>query len=393
MKRYAEVWAIPAVRQVLLLGMLCRIPLFGASVLLTLHVVQRLDPRYTAAGVIAMAATLSAGIAGPWRGRMLDRIGLRRTVLPSLIVLPICWVIAPWVGYWPLLVMVVIAGLLTVPAFSIVRQALAGATVGPQRNTAMALDSVFTEICFMIGPAAAVFAGTRWGTAWTLMGFQLCLVLGGAVLFWANPLLRTEGETDSPDAAPSRWVTPGVLAIFAATLGTIVAVTASDLGVVAGLRALGAEWAIGWAMAAWGLGSAVGGLFYGTISHRVPIWVPVLGLGVTTALVAFGGTALSLTALLLLAGVFCAPAFVATTTALSLVVPARFRGEAFGWHGSMITAGGALTAPSVGLAIDRAGWPAGFVAGGAVAVVVALAWPLVRRLHRRLRRPVPETVR
>ena len=393
MRRYAEVWAIPAVRQVLLLGALCRIPMFGASVLLTLHVVQRLDPRYTAAGVIAMAATLAIGIAGPWRGRMLDRFGLRRTLLPSLIVMPICWVIAPWVGYWPLLVLVVISGLFTVPAFSMVRQALAGATSGPQRNTAMALDSVIAEICFMIGPAAGVFAGTQWGTTWTLMIFQLCLVLGGVVMFWVNPPLRSEGEdTDTEQAPPSRWVTPAVLAIFAATVATIVAVTATDLGVVAGLRELGAQWVIGPAMAVWGLGSAIGGLFYGAISHRVPTWVPVFGLGVTTALIALATDPWSMTLLLLLAGVFCAPAFVATTTALSVLVPARFRGEAFGWHGSMITAGGALTAPTIGLAIDKAGWPAGFVAGGVVAVIIALAWPLVRRVHRRRAHPVSEPV-
>ncbi|OYO24985.1 MFS transporter [Enemella dayhoffiae] len=380
-------WAIPTVRQVVLIGMLCRAPMFGASVLLTLHVVDRLDPRYTAAGVIAMAATLATGIAGPWRGRLLDRFGLRRTLLPSLLVMPVCWVIAPWVGYWPLLVLVVISGLFTVPAFSLVRQAIAGATTGPTRNSAMALDSVLAEIGFMIGPAAAVFAGTHWGTTWTLMIFQLLIVLGGLVLFIVNPPLHSEGGEGDTDAAPAtRWLSVPVLAIFIATVATIVAVTATDLAVVAGMRALDSGWAIGWALAVWGLGSAVGGLLFGASGRTFATWLPLLGLGVTTVLVALSSGPVSMMLLLALAGLFCAPSFVATTTALSVLVPPRFRGEAFGWHGSMITAGGALTAPTIGLAIDQAGWPAGFLAGGAAAVLVALAWPLARWAYRRPRR-------
>ena len=54
------------------------------------------------------------------------------------------------------------------------------------------------------------------------------------------------------------------------------------------------------------------------------------------------------------------------------MVPASVRGEAMGWHGSFMTAGGATGAPVAGLAIDRAGAGAGFVAVAVVGLVVAV---------------------
>ena len=64
-------------------------------------------------------------------------------------------------------------------------------------------------------------------------------------------------------------------------------------------------------------------------------------------------------------------------------MPASVRGEAMGWHGSFMTAGGATGAPVAGLAIDRAGAGAGFLAVAVVGLVVAVlgigASTLVRR--------------
>ena len=65
--------------------------------------------------------------------------------------------------------------------------------------------------------------------------------------------------------------------------------------------------------------------------------------------------------LLLVAGLCCAPTITAAVDALSRVVPERVRGEALGWHGAAMTAGGAIGAPVAGLAIDVSGWHGGFI--------------------------------
>src|SRR5688500_16294229 len=145
--RYRRVLSSAALRQALLLGFLVRMPIFAGSVVLTLHVVSTLHRSYGAAGLVSGAATIAIAISGPWRGRLLDRLGLRRVVVPSIVVAAVCWSIAPFVDYWLLLALAALAGLFVVPSFSIIRQAVIAA-VGDDddRRTAISLDSVAVEL-------------------------------------------------------------------------------------------------------------------------------------------------------------------------------------------------------------------------------------------------------
>src|SRR4249919_1380261 len=93
---YRRVLGIPALRQAIVLGFLVRMPIFAGGVVLTLHVVSHLHRTYGAAGLVSAAATLAIAVSGPWRGRLLDRRGLRRVVVPSIIVAAVCWSIAPF---------------------------------------------------------------------------------------------------------------------------------------------------------------------------------------------------------------------------------------------------------------------------------------------------------
>src|SRR5207244_881933 len=105
-------------------GLVVRVPLWASNVVLTLHVVTHLGRSYAESGLLVAVATVTLAISGPWRGRRLDRIGLRRSLAPCLVVLAGCWAVAPFVGYWPLLVLAALAGLFEVPTFTIVRQSL-----------------------------------------------------------------------------------------------------------------------------------------------------------------------------------------------------------------------------------------------------------------------------
>ena len=77
--RYGVVLRRPGMKSVLALGLLVRIPVFSANVLLTVHVVTTLGHSYAAAGLVAAAATIAIAISGPWRGRLLDRHGPSRS--------------------------------------------------------------------------------------------------------------------------------------------------------------------------------------------------------------------------------------------------------------------------------------------------------------------------
>jgi MFS family permease len=406
---YRRVLSVRALRQALVLGVMVRIPIFAGGVLLTIHVVQTLHRSYGAAGLVSGAATICIAVSGPWRGRLLDSKGLRRVVLPSLVVTAICWSIAPFVTYLPLLLLAALAGLFIVPTFSIIRQAVIAAVPESDRRTALALDSVAVELSFMVGPLVGVWAATIWPTAWVLFGIEMLGVVAGVGLWLANPVMHTEhSDPDEGDGTETRagdrasklphsaWFRPQFLAVCGAAAATTIVLSGSDIAIVAALREFGQISLIGPVLAIWGLGSLIGGLIYGVLHRSIPAFLLLGGLSLSTIPIALAPSVWPFAVLAFLAGLLCAPTVTATVDQVSRVVPEAARGEAMGWHGSFMTGGSAMGAPVAGLAIDQWGWRGGFVSvslvGLAVAVVGAGATMTRRRSRERAAGRVSETV-
>ena len=388
---YSELFRVRDVRRILVLGLLVRVPLFGSFVVLTLHVVEHLDQSYGMAGVLDMFSALAIAISGPWRGRLLDRIGLRRTLGPALVLYAACWLIAPFASYWVLLVLVVVAGLFCPPVFTIVRQVILAAVKPAQRTTALSLDSVFVELSFMSGPVLGVFLATQMPTQWALLIFQMLAALGGLLMWLDNPRLvsaeEQKKEQERAGPAPRGWITGWVVAILVISVATTIVLTGADLGTVAALRSMDSTSSIGWVLGLWGLSSAIGGIVYGALKVRPPSYVLMALLAATTIPVAFADNRTVFAILLFLSGFFCAPTITATVDDLSRAVPTSRRGEAMGWHGSAMTTGSAIGAPVAGFAIDHGGWEAAFeVVGGIGVVVVVIGF--VARSRRRARAAV-----
>jgi MFS family permease len=388
-------------RQALILGILVRIPIFAGGVLLTLHVVQTLHRDYGAAGLVTAAATVCIAVSGPWRGKLLDTRGLRRVVLPSLIVTAICWSIAPFVDYLPLLVLAALAGLFVVPTFSIIRQAVMAAVPDSDRRTALSLDAVAVEVSFMVGPLLGVWAATIWPTAWVLFTVEMLGVLAGIGLWMVNPVMHADhggtgsaADADSSEPLPrSAWFRPQFLAMCAAAAASTIVLSGCDIAFVAALRDFDAVSLIGPVLALWGLGSVIGGLVYGMLRRSISAFLLLGGLSLATFPIALAPSVWPLAALGFVAGLLCAPTITATVDQLSRVVPDAARGEAIGWHGSAMTAGSALGAPVAGLAIDQWGWAGGFVSVSLVGLAVALAGAGATKGYRRSRRRAARLVR
>src|SRR3954464_14724122 len=119
---YRRVLARPGVSRLLLFGVLARVPATAAGVVLTLHVVLTLGRGYAAAGLVATAATVGMALGSPWRGRAVDRLGLRRALAPSILAEALVWGSAPFVPYRVLLVVAFAGGLLRPPHFPLPRQ-------------------------------------------------------------------------------------------------------------------------------------------------------------------------------------------------------------------------------------------------------------------------------
>lgn len=405
---YRPVLANRETRDALLLGFLIRVPMWAGGVILTLHVVTSLGRSYGEAGLVTAASTVAVAVSGPWRGRLLDRIGLRRTVGPSLLVQVVCWSLAPWVGYLPLVAFAALAGLFVVPTFSILRQVIIRSVPSEQRRTALSLDSSATELSFMAGPAIGVWLATSWQTGWALLVCELASVAAGFVLWLVNPPLTSEAadeasgqarldeqgeaaraealaapavpEQQAPPRAARGFVTVPVAAVLLAAACSTLVLSGTDVSIVAALRSFGSTGSIGWVLALWGAGSLVGGLVYGAWHRSLSVFWLLGGLAATTAPVALALGVPSFAVLITVSGFLCAPTVTATVEQLSRLVPERFRGEMMGWHGSAMTAGSAVGAPVAGFAIDRGGWSWGFVVVSALGVLIAgLGWLASRR--------------
>jgi MFS family permease len=386
---YRRVLATRAARQAIILGILVRVPLFAGWVVLTLHVVSTLHRSYGQAGLVTAVVTGCMAASSPWRGRLLDRLGLRRVVLPSIVVLAACWSVAPFAGYWVLFILAGLAGLFAVPTFSIIRQAVITVVPESDRRTGLALDSVAVEISFMIGPAIGVWAATMWTTSWVLFAIEMFGVLAALLLWLVDPPLTAEAVTSPGGMSRRRWFGAPFIAVCAAAAAATLVLSGTDISIVAALRSFHDSGLIGPVLSVWGLGSLLGGLIYGALHRSIPAFVLLAGLSAATFPMAFAQNAWTLAVLAFVAGLVCAPTVTATVDQLSRVVPETARGEALGWHGAAMTVGSGLGAPLAGVAIDLWDEGGGLVVVSLVGLGVAIVGTVVSA--RRLPGPPAES--
>lgn len=396
---YGRLLRLPGVLPLVLVAFVARIPHAMTGVVLTLHVVGPLHRGYGEAGLVAGAMTVGTAIGAPWRGRRVDRLGLRRALVPSVLVESAVWLVAPRLDYAALLVAAVVAGLFLVPVFSVVRQSLAVLVPAEQQRTAFAFDSVGTELTFMLAPTAGVLIATGASTTVALTVIGASTVVAGLVLMWFDPPttsvgrgappLTTDGApavTAAAPAASARVLTPGLLVVLAAASAAALILNGTDVGIVAALQGWGHESAVGWMIALWCAGSVVGGLVYGGGRRELHPLVLVALLGACTLPAALAGTQLQLAVAVVVAGLPCAASLSAINASLVRMVPERRRGEVMGWSGTANTVGAALGAPACGAVIDAVGPRGGFAVAGGVGLLLAGAGLLVLTWAGRRRR-------
>jgi MFS family permease len=374
---YAQLWADKSVRTLFIAAFFARIPMMAAPLVFTLYVVDDLDGSYAQAGVVAAATTLGAAIGSPWRGRLIDRLGMRRAIIPSVVAVGVLYPLATLSTYAWLIPISALMGLFLIPVFSIVRLALSVMVEERQRRTAFSADSVIAEASFIIGPAAGVLVVTQAGASAALYAVGACEVLAGVIFFVLNP--PTRSATQTPDETPAETTSKAsvllsvpMVFLYLISAGTMVTLMATDLGIVAELRELDQVGAIAFTYGLWGVSSLIGGLVYGALDRSLRPTYLLLALGLTTIPVGLGSHVWSLSLWIVPTGFLCAPTMTAATEWIAKLVPEARRGEAMGWQGTAFTIGGAASSPAIGAAIDGVGPWGGFVLGGSIATAIAL---------------------
>jgi MFS family permease len=368
----------------LLVGILARVPATALGITLTLHVVNALGLTWARAGLVTAAYTVGAAIGQPLTGRLLDRRGLRFTMVLTTVAEAVVWILAPHLSYGSLLAAAVFGGLCGPPIFSVVRLSLAAMVPADQRRPAFALDSMIVELSYMVGPAIAVVLATSLRPGYGMYALAAGLVASGALVWWLNPPTQPEGQK-IPEVAPSRraWFSPRLASLMIAAAAATFVLSASEITVVATMKAADAQQWTGLAIALWCAYSLAGGLVFGAVRRPVSALTLIAVMSVLTIPVGLVTGWPWMMLALLPSGVLCAPSMTAANDNLTRIVPPAARGEANGLLSSAFTVGVTAGAPIAGMIID--GWGPGwaFAGAGAVgAVAVLAAVPAYRRGFR-----------
>lgn len=329
--------ALPGMRGLTVLGLLARIPGVSTGVVLTLHVVLGLERGYAAAGLVGAAFTVGVAVGAPLLGRVVDRYGLRRMLVVTMASQAVFWTTVPWLDYPMLLVAAPAGGLLALPVFSVIRQAVAAAVPPEQRRAAYSLDSISVEVAFMVGPAFGVLVATQVSTTAALGTVGGLIVAAGVALFVFDPKVKS-GEPD-PDTAgrPARsragagrwwpdWLSLRLIMVLGATTCAAMVLAGTDVAVIATLQRSGEVSWTGAVFLAWSVSSMAGGFVYGAQSRSLhPLTLTCL-LGALTIPIGVAGSWWALSLAILPAGLLCAPTITAATDAVSQLAPERVRG-------------------------------------------------------------------
>jgi MFS family permease len=357
------VLAAPGVGRLVGASLLGRVTI-GMVPLATLLLVRGEGRSYAAAGLVAAASSLACAISWPLLGRLMDRIGQARVLLPLAVAYPVALGALALLATEgaPVLALAVCAALAgaTLPPLGACMRALWPdvLTGEDMRQTAFALEAWLQELFFVGGPlivAAIAVAGPPWVA---VLAAAACAAAGTA-WFALSPAVRRAGRSSLPrsraGALGSTAVRTVIFASFA--LGTgfgVVEVAMPAFAEAHGSRAQG-----GFALSCFACGSLLGGLWIGTrpparrLAVRFAGSLGLLGIALVPPLVAPSLPVMC--GLMLLAGMPIAPAFAASYGLVDALAVPGTTTEAFAWLGTAIVAGLSLGTSLCGVAVEHLG--------------------------------------
>jgi MFS family permease len=385
-RRYGDVLRTPHVARLLGTALIARstIGLDGLAIVLFL---KGVSGSYAIAGTAAAAFAAAAALAGPIVGRLIDRLGARRVLVPVAFAHAAGLLAIIALGEagvtWAAVLAAFVAGAAIPPVGSILRalwpELLADR---PELVTvAYALDATIVELVFVLGPLVVALA-------YALSGPELALVLSAAMAVGGTLLFVSAGPAREYHPASDHAAAEGIFAVLRGPgMKTLVATTlpigfclgASEVSFPAFGESIGNRGYAGLLIAVWSLGSAAGGFLYGARPHTRPlpdVYIRVLTAVplVTLPLAAASSLAVMLP-LALLAGVTIAPTFAAGNELVGHVAPPAALTEAYTWPLTTMVAGVAIGNAVAGGIIELSSWRVSFAIAAAVGALGAvIAW-------------------
>ncbi|MHC8391572.1 MFS transporter [Pseudomonas sp. MDT2-39-1] len=379
---YRELLTTPGVMGLVIASSIARLPQAMIGIGIITMLVQQTG-LYWLAGSVAGTFTLANALIGPQVSKLVDQRGQSR-VLPFVTAFSIGMLLALIIAVYmrapaPLLfILAALAGTMpSMPAMIRARwtQLFRGK---PQLHTAFSLDTVLTELAFIIGPPLAIgLSVSFFAEAGPLVAVLLLVV--GVTAFLMQRQTEPKVVVGIKRSASSTLLIPGVRTIVLALLAMGVIGGSIDVAVVAFANAQGWPASASFILAAYALGSMIAGLTFGALRISLPIekqfFIGVLITAVTAVLPILSPDVYILSGMLFVAGMSFAPTMVVVMNLGTIIVPPSRITEGLTWMTTGISIGVALGGVLAGLVIDVYGAQAGFgvaIVAGLVMVVIVL---------------------
>ncbi|MFF5206966.1 MFS transporter [Streptosporangium sp. NPDC000396] len=356
---YRGLFSTPGVKGFVIAGFFGRMPMsmLGLGIVL---LIEALTDSYAMAGAIAATVNVSYAVATPLNGRLVDRFGQARVIVPltlahgtALTGLMLCARFqAP---LWTMFATAVVVGTTAVSLGSLVRARWSHLLAGSAKlHTAFSFESVADEVIFVAGPASVTALATMVNPYAGLVTALTCTVVGTlafAMQRGTEPPVRWTGKrSGSPITIPGIALLSCVFLAMGAVFGSV------DLITVAFAEEHGAKHVSGLLLAAFAGGSLVSGLWYGARQWKISLrsrFLRALGVfaaGLTPIMLI--GDIRIMAPMLFLAGLAISPTIITGYTLIERLVPAHLLTEGMSWVSTSVGFGVALGAWAGGRLTD-----------------------------------------
>ncbi len=373
--RYTDLLAVPELRSAIAASALGRLPI-GIAGLAILLLAQETTESFGSGGVVAASYVAGLAATAPLIGRLIDRYGPRLMLLCCALAFPfaLAALVAALSSKAPLWLAALLAAAagtffppITVCMRTFFKRRL---TQSALLATAYSLESVLIEIIFILGPVLVAIFVALASPAAAVMFAAACGGIGTLLFQRSRTLQRWHIE---PRGRPSLFgplAEPGFVPLLAVIVCYASAFGLVEIGTTAYARETGGPALAGVLLGVMSIGSAAGGLVYGSRSWRLPlarqfpIMLGLMGLGVAPLALLSSTWAFGLWSLV--AGVAMAPALIMQSLLVAEIARPEHSTEAFTWSATGLLAGVGLGLTGGGLMLEYADSPAVFAAAAAL---------------------------
>ncbi|HEY0936088.1 MAG TPA: MFS transporter [Trebonia sp.] len=390
---YAEIFAIPRAWRFSAAGIIGRMPMsmYGLG---TVLLISAGTGRYGLAGSVSAAGSVGGAACAPQLGRLVDRLGQHRVLVPvclafTLAVAAMTAAVLLRAPDWTLFACGIAGGAAMPQTGPMARARWSALLAGsPRLHTAFSLESVADELCFVIGPAAVTLLATQLDPAAGIGCAALCALAGS---LWFASQRSTEPAPAAAPVSPAaeqgrpqpggrgpRLAAPSLVVllpvyVFIGAMFVTVDLSTVDFAARSGHKALA-----GLILGCYALGSATGGLWYGSRTWRAPAR---RRMAVSLALTVAGVSTfwavpnlLVLAVVIYLCGLAIAPTLIAGYSVLADTARPGRDTEAMTWLSTGISVGLACGATGAGFVLDALGPRWGYAAAAISGVTATLIY-------------------